>query len=280
MMKRVKVVKRKLWCRFPVGGIFFVFFLSFSWAENILPNPSFEIWLDTIGIHMPFGWLTSEILRSGSAVKSSSAHTGQFCVNLLASDTIAFVTTTALVRPGASYLFSGWAKTQNPLPGSFTLQFLTILGNPIGNPILLPVYFSTNYREYRTWVTAPESAFFLVCALITAPNTNTFVDDVTLDDTSYHAITEGKKNFSLLPLLSSSSNLKFSLEKGENVSLAIYNLLGEEIRRVELGFLPPGSYQWQWDKKDNKGKKVPAGIYLLRLFTKERSWTGKIYLPE
>lgn len=256
-----------------------VFILSLSFAVNILPNPSFEIWLDTLGVNLPLGWLTSEVIRSGSAVKSTSARTGQFCVNLLGSDTVAFVTTTALVRGGLSYLFSGWAKTQNALPGSFTLQFLTILGNPIGNPTLLPVYFSTTYREYRTWVTAPESAFFLICALITAPNTSTFVDDVTLDDTSYHAIEEEKGTPLSFPLLSSST-LKFSLEKKEFVSVFIYNLLGEAIRKAELGFLPPGSYQWQWDKTDSRGKKVAAGIYLIRLLTGEKSWTGKICLQK
>jgi len=249
-----------------------IFIFSFSLAGNILPNPSFEIWLDTLGINLPLGWLTSEIIRESSAVKSTFAHTGEFSVNLIGRDTVAFITTTTIVSPGKSYLFSGWARTQNPLPGSFTLQFLNLLGNPIGNPTILPVYFSTNYREYRTWVTAPESAFFLICALITFPNTNTFVDDVTLDDTSFQLIAERKNR--AIP----SSPFSFHLSYPQRVEIRIYNLLGEEIRRIDLGVLSPGFHQFFWDKRDKNGRIVRKGLYFVKIATQEKNWVKKFLI--
>ncbi len=60
-------------------------------ALNIIPNPSFEYWIDTLGVHLPLGWLTSEPLHPGSAVKSTESHTGSYCVKLMGGDTAAFV---------------------------------------------------------------------------------------------------------------------------------------------------------------------------------------------
>jgi len=153
-------------------------------AVNILPNPSFEVWLDTIGVNLPLGWLTSELGHPGSATKDSNSHTGAWCVHLVASETAAYVATTTIVRQGYSYQFSGWVRTPQVLGGSFVLEWLTMLGLPIGLPIVIPAYYSTGYREYSRWVTAPDSAFFIAVSFATLPGTQAYLDDVTLEDTA------------------------------------------------------------------------------------------------
>ncbi|MBN2357784.1 T9SS type A sorting domain-containing protein, partial [candidate division KSB1 bacterium] len=45
------------------------------------------------------------------------------------------------------------------------------------------------------------------------------------------------------------------------VRVIIYNLLGQEIRRLVDGEMPTGRHLLRWDGKDTMGQLVPAGIY-------------------
>jgi hypothetical protein len=156
-------------------------------AANILPNSSFEDWL--FGI--PVGWLTSQLLYPGSAVQDSASHTGNYCVKLTGTDTAAFVGTVVAVTPGRSYGFSGYARVPGALGGSFVLLFLSEQGDTLGNPVLLPVYHSdSEYVEYATWVTAPDSAAGMAVSFATLLGLEAYVDDMTLDDTTSGSIAE------------------------------------------------------------------------------------------
>jgi hypothetical protein len=158
-------------------------------AENILLNSSFESWL----FGVPFGWLTSELLYPGSAVQDSSSNTGTYCVKLSGADTAGFVGTVAIVTPGRSYEFSGYARVPGVLGGSFVLAFLSSSGDTLGFPDLLPAYYSdSSYRQYTRWVTAPESAAVLAVSFATLAGMEAYVDDVTLDDTTSGAIADSR----------------------------------------------------------------------------------------
>jgi hypothetical protein len=156
-------------------------------AANILTNSSFESWL----FGVPVGWLTSELLYPGTAVQDSNSNSGTYCVKLSGADTAAFVGTLATVTPGRSYGFSGYARVPGVLGGSFLLAFLTLQGDTLGLPELLPVYYSdTTYRQYTRWVTAPESAAGIAVSFATLAGLEAYIDDVTLDDTTSGAIAE------------------------------------------------------------------------------------------
>ncbi len=165
------------------AGLLFLL-LGIAGAVNILPNPSFEVWLDTLGVNMPLGWLTSEFLYPGSAVKDTQSNSGDYCLCLLGGDTMAFATSLTVVRSGAYYKFSGFALVPGGLGGSFILQFLTMLGNPVGTPLFIPVYYSNSYRQYSHWVTTPDSAVFLSVSCLALPGAMVYFDDVTVDDTT------------------------------------------------------------------------------------------------
>jgi hypothetical protein len=156
-------------------------------AGNIVLNSSFEMWL----LGVPLGWLSSELLSPGSATQDSNSHTGSWCVRLEAADTSAFVTSATIVSPGLSYEFAGWARVPGALGGSFVLQFTQLDGTLIGSPTLIPAYYSgANYREYRRWVTAPDSSRFLSISFATIAGLVAYVDDVTLDDTTLAGVEE------------------------------------------------------------------------------------------
>uniref|UniRef100_A0A7C4GAX9 CBM-cenC domain-containing protein n=1 Tax=candidate division WOR-3 bacterium TaxID=2052148 RepID=A0A7C4GAX9_UNCW3 len=164
-----------------------------GFAANILPNPSFEVWLDSLGVPMPFGWLTSEYLYSGSARRDTLANSGNYCLLLNGGDTSAFATSVTLVRPGSHYEFVGHARVPGLLGGSFVLQFLSLLGRPVGTAELLPVFNSAFYRRYSRWVTAPDSAVLLSVSLATLPGAQVWVDDVTVDDTTIAGVADDRR---------------------------------------------------------------------------------------
>jgi len=53
--------------------------------------------------------------------------------------------------------------------------------------------------------------------------------------------------------------------KGGNVTLEIYNTLGQKVRTLVNRRQTPGVYQVQWDGKDDAGRPVTSGLYVYRL---------------
>ncbi|MDP2806983.1 MAG: FlgD immunoglobulin-like domain containing protein, partial [bacterium] len=61
------------------------------------------------------------------------------------------------------------------------------------------------------------------------------------------------------------TKIDYQLPQSAQVSLVIYNILGQEVRRYGLGVQQPGYYTVDWNGKDTQGRKVSAGVYLYRL---------------
>ncbi len=64
---------------------------------------------------------------------------------------------------------------------------------------------------------------------------------------------------------------EFELEEpaGE-VSVAIYDEKGREIKRLELGALPVGKHHIEWDATDKTGQTVPDGNYRIKILVNGR----------
>lgn len=52
-----------------------------------------------------------------------------------------------------------------------------------------------------------------------------------------------------------------------DVQLTIHNLLGQQVRHLVDGHLPPGRQQVLWDGRDDAGAGLASGVYLIRLQT-------------
>ena len=63
----------------------------------------------------------------------------------------------------------------------------------------------------------------------------------------------------------SSTAIRFSLPRPERVRLRIYNLEGQEIRRLVDGFQAAGVYQVSWDGRIGQGRQAGSGLYFYRL---------------
>ncbi|MCH7575593.1 MAG: T9SS type A sorting domain-containing protein [Candidatus Marinimicrobia bacterium] len=67
-----------------------------------------------------------------------------------------------------------------------------------------------------------------------------------------------------------STTINFSLPESGQVKLAVYNLLGQEVRQLVSGDLSAGNYRAIWSGMDNTGRKVSSGLYFYRLVVDNR----------
>ena len=58
-----------------------------------------------------------------------------------------------------------------------------------------------------------------------------------------------------------STEIKFSIPKSENVSLIVYDLLGNEVKKIVDSELKEGQYKYKWSGENNSGGKISAGMY-------------------
>ncbi len=59
--------------------------------------------------------------------------------------------------------------------------------------------------------------------------------------------------------------VEFRLPKAGQVTLDIFNVIGQKVRTLVGGFYPAGTFKLLWDANDDFGQKVPTGIYFYRL---------------
>jgi flagellar hook assembly protein FlgD len=49
------------------------------------------------------------------------------------------------------------------------------------------------------------------------------------------------------------------------VTLTIYNILGEEVRKMAVGNKPAGKYTITWDGADDSRHSVSSGVYFYKI---------------
>lgn len=59
------------------------------------------------------------------------------------------------------------------------------------------------------------------------------------------------------------TTIQFDVPEASQVTLRIYNLLGQEIRTLVDEFKPAGEYAIQWDGKNDRGGETASGIYIV-----------------
>ncbi len=76
----------------------------------------------------------------------------------------------------------------------------------------------------------------------------------------------------------SSTVIRFQLSASSNVTLKIFNLLGQEIKNLITEKLTPGNYEIIWNGTDESGLQAASGIYLYRLIVNNQPATKKSLL--
>jgi uncharacterized delta-60 repeat protein len=75
-----------------------------------------------------------------------------------------------------------------------------------------------------------------------------------------------------------STSLRYSLNQTAQITLKIYNVLGQEIKTLVNEEQTPGFKEVNWDGTNNNGAKVASGIYIYRLEAKPLSGSGKAFV--
>jgi hypothetical protein len=74
------------------------------------------------------------------------------------------------------------------------------------------------------------------------------------------------------------TTIRYQIAEPGKMSLKIYNISGQLVRRIEQGLLAPGYYQVRWDGADDNGTRLSAGVYLYRISIGGRQFGGKVQL--
>ena len=74
------------------------------------------------------------------------------------------------------------------------------------------------------------------------------------------------------------TNIRYQLPKASHVKLRIFNILGQEVRRLVDAEQVAGCYTLQWDGKNDAGFPMASGVYLLRMETGNFVQTKKLLL--
>jgi len=77
-----------------------------------------------------------------------------------------------------------------------------------------------------------------------------------------------------------STTIVFSIPENYrgDVSLRVYNMLGEVVRELVAGELAPGNYRQVWDGLDQSGRRLASGLYMYQLRAGNFSATRKLVL--
>jgi len=75
-----------------------------------------------------------------------------------------------------------------------------------------------------------------------------------------------------------SLTVKYGMTKSGNAELTIFNQRGQLVRNLYSGNREIGSYSLVWDGRDNSGRELPSGVYLIRLQTPGKAFSHKVVL--
>jgi hypothetical protein len=76
----------------------------------------------------------------------------------------------------------------------------------------------------------------------------------------------------------STTTIEFGLPEKTDVTIAIYNVLGQLVREYRLGEMNPGRYKIQWDGRNQMGNIVASGVYFYRMHTPQFTKVRKLVL--
>jgi hypothetical protein len=76
-----------------------------------------------------------------------------------------------------------------------------------------------------------------------------------------------------------STTLRYYLPEAANIRMVVYDLAGRQLRVLDTGtHLEAGWHQLSWDGRDNTGRRLASGIYLVRLDIGSMSTSRRVVL--
>jgi len=73
-------------------------------------------------------------------------------------------------------------------------------------------------------------------------------------------------------------NIEYTLNKADNVSIKVYNILGEIVKIIVNDYQSVGNYKLTWDGKNMNNQNVASGIYLMKMESTNQNSVKKLVL--
>jgi len=245
---------------------------SVSECANILPNPGFENWVDTVGVQMPLPWLTTAILDSAGAYKSSNAHSGSYSLALAMSESLPGAATTAvLIEGGTHYDFSMYYATS-----SFGSAGIIVLVESDADSNLVEhlqmLSYTPSWSQVSMGFNAHPSALLLTI-LLTSLSETIFFDDGVLDGLPGTGVNEriaaGSTRDPLVLNVSPNpcrGSVRIVVALGETArgTLGVHDVSGKLVKSYDVRGARGAVV---WDLTGENLIPVPTGTYFIRLNT-------------
>ncbi len=274
--------------------------LLFSATFSQIPNAGFEEWND----NNPQSWWTSNIPGLWTTISpSSNSHSGNFAA---AGQVVeAYGDTILPVLMAGDLMNQGFSVSQQYGALNGYYQFSSVGSDVIIIAVLMThnyypvgagegiIHINTNsYQqfhipiEYHT-TDIPDTCYLTIIAEDTSynipghPGTSFLIDDLFFSEAT-DIDTRDNQNLPIEYLLvqnypnpfNANTNIEFTIPKSLNVSLIIYNTLGQElVRLIDRENLNPGQYSVRWEANDQ-----PSGVYLCSIITDNWRLTKKMIL--
>jgi len=68
------------------------------------------------------------------------------------------------------------------------------------------------------------------------------------------------------------TTIRFDLPRPDEVTVAVYDVRGGLVRELWTGSREAGRHLLQWNGRDDRGRSVPSGVYLVRIVTAAGAW--------
>jgi len=273
--------------------------LLFSTTFSQIPNAGFEQWNG----EDPLSWTTSNYLGLWTTISpSNNYHSGNFAV--------AGQVVEAYGDTIAPFLIAGDLNQGFPISQQYGALNGYYQFSSVGSDVLIIIvlmyhnyypigagegiiYNNTNsYQQFQVPIEYYSTDIPNLCYLTVTientsyttqghPGTSFLIDDLFFSEAT-DIDTRDNQNLPIEHSLvqnypnpfNADTNIEFEVPKSENVSLIIYNTLGQEIvRLIDRENLNPGQYSVRWEADDQ-----PSGVYLYSLITDNRRLTKKMIL--
>ena len=146
---------------------------------------------------------------------------------------------------------------------NFTVESTVDVTFRAGNIItLLPAFTASNSSAFHAYIDAGLGGSLMLASI---NQTKAALGKKSSDssDPSIPIVYSLSQNFP--NPFNPETTLRYALPKISDVSLVVYNLMGQEVMRWDEDAQPPGYYQKIWNGRNRSGSPVASGMYIYRL---------------